>query len=76
MSLTSDALLEASLADGADPQAVLRRLVEAVPLTRIELRRPTLEDVFIRIVQGDHAGDEDALRASVRAEDAPTEATG
>ncbi len=59
---------EVSLADGADPGAVMRRIVEAIPIARIELRRPTLEDVFIHIVQGGHktAADVSALRAALR----------
>ena len=38
------------LAEGADPHGVLRALVSAVPPQRVELHRPTLEDVFVEIV--------------------------
>ena len=44
----------------------MRRIVEALPVTRIELRRPTLEDVFIEIVQGAEGIDESRLRAELR----------
>lgn len=59
---------EVSLADGADPSGVMRGIVEATAVSRIELRRPTLEDVFIHIVEGGHstATDVSALRASLR----------
>jgi ABC-2 type transport system ATP-binding protein len=42
---------EIALAAGADAPAVLRELVSALPPARVELRRPTLEDVFVRIVK-------------------------
>ncbi len=60
---------EIALAQGADAAAVIRSLAGAVAPARIELRRPTLEDVFVGIVEGGalQAGDEGArLRASVR----------
>lgn len=41
---------EVHLTETADAHAVLRRLVDAVPPARIELHRPTLEDVFVEIV--------------------------
>jgi len=40
------------LREGADPQAVMRRLLETIPAARIELARPRLEDVFVRLVGG------------------------
>jgi ABC-2 type transport system ATP-binding protein len=58
-----------ALEEKADPAAVMRAVVAAVPPARIELRRPTLEDVFIAIVDGETpvAGDERTrLRASLR----------
>jgi ABC-2 type transport system ATP-binding protein len=62
---------EASVRDGVDTAEVLSRIAAAVPLARVELKRPTLEDVFIQIVQGGTGdGDATALRASLRA-DAP-----
>jgi ABC-2 type transport system ATP-binding protein len=62
----SSGSLEIAIAEGLRPQEMIRRLVEKVPVTRVELRRPTLEDVFVRIVQGERGGDEDSLRASLR----------
>ena len=45
----------------------MRRIMETVPAARIELTRPRLEDVFIRIVAGGSSGDdEDRLRAALR----------
>ncbi len=44
-------LLSVSLEDGADPQHMLRLIVGLVPALRVELKRPTLEDVFVQIVE-------------------------
>ena len=58
---------EIQLREGTDPAAAMRRIMETVPAARIELTRPRLEDVFIRIVAGAAAGDdEDRLRAALR----------
>jgi len=55
--------VEAHINDGADPQQVMRRLMDAAPMRRVELRRATLEDVFIAMVS---PGDtEDSLRAAL-----------
>ena len=60
-----EGVYEAGLAAGADGRQVMRSMLEAAPLARVELRRPTLEDVFIGIVKGDGEGGE-ALRAELR----------
>ena len=58
---------EIQLREGTDPAAAMRRIMETVPAARIELTRPRLEDVFIRIVAGGASGDdEDRLRAALR----------
>jgi ABC-2 type transport system ATP-binding protein len=57
---------ELSLDEGLDPQEAIRRVVAAVPVTRVELRRPTLEDVFVQIVQRDRGVDVANLRAALR----------
>jgi len=67
---------EAVLADGADAQAVLRAIVGVGPMSRVELHRPTLEDVFIEMVGG-HTGESaeqirQALHSSHNPEDEPT----
>jgi ABC-2 type transport system ATP-binding protein len=41
------------LMPGADPVLTLRALAAAVPPSRIELQRPSLEDVFVGLVTGD-----------------------
>ncbi len=59
--------VEAHLAPGADPPAVMQGIIDVAPVSRIELRRPTLEDVFIEIVRGpDGAGDAEAIRQALR----------
>jgi ABC-2 type transport system ATP-binding protein len=53
----------------ANAAAVIPALVTAVTPSRVEIRRPTLEDVFVSIVTGDAsaAADDDArLRAALR----------
>jgi ABC-2 type transport system ATP-binding protein len=62
---------EVELADGLDPAEALGRLAGCLPAARVALNRPTLEDVFIRIVTGEAGvGTEDVerLRASLRDE--------
>jgi ABC-2 type transport system ATP-binding protein len=41
---------EVALREGADPARVMQSVLAAVPVARIELKRPTLEDVFVSIV--------------------------
>ena len=61
---------EIALGDGVDPGAAIGAVAAAVPAARIELRRPTLEDVFVGIVAEGEGGQEarDRLRAAVRDE--------
>lgn len=61
------------LADGSDPSTVIRDIVSEVPPARIELHRPSLEDIFVQIVTGSAGADERgvaSLRASVSDRDA------
>jgi ABC-2 type transport system ATP-binding protein len=46
----ADGRYRVTLADGTAPREAMRDLVAAVPPARIELHRPTLEDVFVDIV--------------------------
>lgn len=46
---------EVALRDGADPARAIQSVVAALPVARIELKRPTLEDVFVGIAAGDAA---------------------
>jgi ABC-2 type transport system ATP-binding protein len=41
------------LAPGTDPVAMMLALATAVPPSRVELQRPSLEDVFVGLVAGD-----------------------
>jgi len=43
---------EILLVEGTDPATAMRRIVETVSPARIELSRPRLEDVFIKLVSG------------------------
>jgi len=49
---------EILLAEGTDPTTAIRQIVHAVPPARIELSRPKLEDVFIKLVSGDIESEE------------------
>ncbi len=61
---------EIALGEGVDPGAAIAAVAAALPAARIELRRPTLEDVFVGIVAEGEGGQEarDRLRAAVRDE--------
>ncbi len=43
---------EIGLAPGTDPGTAMAHVATAMPASRIELARPSLEDIFIRIVSG------------------------
>jgi ABC-2 type transport system ATP-binding protein len=47
---------EVALRDGADAARAMQGITAALPVARIELKRPTLEDVFVGIVARDGAG--------------------
>jgi ABC-2 type transport system ATP-binding protein len=58
---------EITLAPGAAAASVIQQAAAAVPPARVELRRPTLEDVFIDIARAEsQEGDDASLRAAVR----------
>jgi ABC-2 type transport system ATP-binding protein len=63
------AAYEIHVADNVDPSATLRAVVQAVPAARVELHRPTLEDVFVDIVAGSTGASAEAarLRETLRA---------
>ena len=44
---------ELFLEDGADPQAILARLVGRLTIRRFDMREPSLHEVFIRVVGGE-----------------------
>ncbi|RLE27232.1 MAG: hypothetical protein DRJ65_03425, partial [Acidobacteria bacterium] len=66
-----------SLKPGSDPGEAIREIVNAVPASRVELHRPTLEDIFVQIVT--EGGNSDLslenLRAGLRRESAAGEAS-
>ena len=64
----ADGGCEILLVSGTNPASAIPRLASAVPADRIEIARPRLEDIFIRIVTGGSAApDTDALRAELDA---------
>ena len=53
-----DGHVELHLAEGTDQARVMRRVITTLPVARMELSRPRLEDIFVRLVAG--GSDEDA----------------
>jgi ABC-2 type transport system ATP-binding protein len=59
---------EITVDQGVDPQQTMRAVLESMPVSRIEIKRPTLEDVFVEIVTGGQRGEDAAeLRAQLLA---------
>ena len=54
--------LELALMEDADARAIMRELLDRSAWRTLELKRPTLEDVFVRLVQQDQ-GEEAAAQA-------------
>ena len=47
--------LDVRLRDGADPQDLLRVLVERTRVRAFEIKQPSLHEIFVRLVGGNHA---------------------
>lgn len=62
---------ELHLDDGADPAMIMSRVMEAFPVRRIELKRVSLEDVFIDLVEA--AGQIAPSREELRQQAEPIE---
>jgi ABC-2 type transport system ATP-binding protein len=66
--------LEVVLEEGVEPQDAMKAMLNATPLNRVEIKRPTLEDVFIEIMTGGKRGEDAAqLRAELLAGNAEEE---
>jgi len=48
---------EVELSEGADPQDLLKALVDRVQVRAFEIKRPSLHEIFVRLVGGNHAQD-------------------
>lgn len=48
---------EVQLSDGADPKDLLKALVDRVPVRAFEIKQPSLHEIFVRLVGGNHAQD-------------------
>ena len=56
--VTHNSALKLTLSPGTSPQDVLRALVaQDVPLEQFEIATPTLDEIFIRVVQGEEGGE-------------------
>jgi len=62
-----DGLVELHLADGTDPAAVMRQVAAELPVARMELSRPRLEDIFVRLVASESGADTEKLLSEIRA---------
>jgi ABC-2 type transport system ATP-binding protein len=49
--------LNVTLRDGADPQDLLKILVERARVRAFEIKQPSLHEIFVRLVGGSHAED-------------------
>ena len=49
--------LDVRLRDDADPQDLLRVLVERARVRAFEIKQPSLHEIFVRLVGGGHAED-------------------
>jgi ABC-2 type transport system ATP-binding protein len=65
---------EILLIEGTDPGDAIRRIVQSVAPARIELSRPRLEDVFIKLVSGGMASEEARQQLKAGLTDAPAKA--
>lgn len=59
---TRDGAYELALGDDVEASQVMQDVVRSLPVARVELKRPRLEDVFIRIVAGESEEEAAALR--------------
>ena len=69
--LFNDGHVELKLSDGVDPSRIMSEVASRVPFRRMEVKRPSLEDVFIELVGGSAA----ALLAESEEFRAPTPAS-
>lgn len=66
-----DDVLEVGLNHDMNPSEAIQKIVEMMPVARVEIRRPTLEDIFVEIAQGEGesaAEVREALRSGVKTE--------
>jgi ABC-2 type transport system ATP-binding protein len=49
--------LDVTLREGADPQDLLRALVERTRVRAFEIKHPSLHEIFVRLVGGGHVED-------------------
>ena len=49
--------MDVTLRDGADPQDLLKALIERARVRAFEIKQPTLHEIFVRLVGGGHAED-------------------
>jgi ABC-type uncharacterized transport system ATPase subunit len=66
-------VFELHLTAAARPEQVMQAVTAALPVVRLEIKRPRMEDVFIRLVAGESGAAADALAAEL---DAPARAGG
>lgn len=59
--IRNNGVFELTIDDDADPQEVMRDALNRFPLRSIELRRPTLTDVFVQLVKEDQGAAAAAL---------------
>jgi ABC-2 type transport system ATP-binding protein len=60
-----EGLVELHLVSGTDPAEVMGRVATTLPVARMEISRPRLEDVFVRLVAGDSDDEAEELMSSI-----------
>jgi ABC-2 type transport system ATP-binding protein len=61
-----EGLIEMHLSSDTDPAAMMGRIATTLPVARMELSRPRLEDIFVRLVAGQSGDEAQALLAEIR----------
>ncbi len=73
----SEGIYEVKVLDSMDQQQAMQNILASLPVSRIEIKRPTLEDVFIEIVTGGSpSGDHEDVRAKLLAGSKETQEIG
>jgi ABC-2 type transport system ATP-binding protein len=68
--VSRDGQIELHLAEGTDQAQVMRSVVATIPVARMELNRPRLEDIFIRLVAVGSDGSANDLMSELKTPEA------
>ena len=60
-----DGAFELSLNDTTDTASVMQEAMRVLPVARVELKRPRLEDIFVSLVAGESADEAEVLMSEL-----------